>query len=94
MAQNSLAKPSAIKERGTFQKVSPRLRRVEQGTGRSGCENYTPEKKRPPKGPEGHSLSCTSLENARRKFAACEALLAAVKIALSSSLRREIHEAM
>src|ERR1700722_19422531 len=51
-------------------------------------------KKRPPKGPEGHSLSGTSPENARRKLAACEALLAAVKIALSSSLRREIHEAI
>jgi len=57
--------------------------------------NYAPEKKRPPKrGREGHSLSCTCPENARRKFAACEALLAAVKIALSSCLRREIHEAM
>jgi hypothetical protein len=50
----------------------------------------------PRRGParNDHSLSCTSPENARRKFAAWEALLAAVKIALSSSLRREIHDAM
>src|ERR1700680_1265464 len=70
-----------------------RRARSSKASVKKGLKQFS-RRKGPRRGLEGQSLSCTSPENARRKFAACEALLAAVKIALSSSVRREIHDAM